>query len=116
MDLIDIVKETYAGLDAEIKNDGPLISIQLKLDENSVFYYLKRYEDGTLTTNEISILPDQENEKIFKKIVEKNELIAKKSKAKEIYAEALTDMDKDWLIGLGYIFEDKKYGGIKKLQ
>ncbi len=115
--LTNIIKETYTGLGEELKiNEGCLTSVKLKLEKNIIFYYIKNYDGEVLVTNEISILPDQENEEIFKKIIEKNEIIANKLGIKQINTEALTDTDKGWLEKLGYVFEDEKYMGIKKLK
>ena len=115
-DLIDIIKKSYVGLGAEVKSDGDLTSVQLKLESNHVFYYMKNYDGEVLITNEISILPDQENEEMFKKIIKKNEIIANNLGIKQINTEALTNTDKGWLEKLGYVFEDGKYIGIKKIK
>ena len=116
-DLINIIKEEYRelGTGLEIKRKT-LTSVKLKLEGNRVFYYIKNYDGEALFTNAISILPDQENKEIFKKIVKTNERIAKRIGVNQIKSEASTELDRAWLKNLGYNFEDRGYWGIKKLK
>ena len=114
--LTNIIEEVYKGIEANVKGNDYLTSVQLKFAGNHIFYHMKNYKEDLLITNEISILPDQKNEEIFKMIIEKNEIIANKLEIKQINTEALTETDKGWLEKLGYIFENGKYMGTKKLK
>ena len=97
-----------------VNKSGQLDFVEFKIGGEDVFYYVGIGKD-VFITNEISILPD-EDEEIFNKVVGMNESVAKKLGCLQINTEALDDDDKTLLQRQGYEFGDDKYLGVKKLK
>ena len=117
-DLTKVIEKAYQDLNVKslnIHRGNATSFIDFVLEKNMVGYAIALRGD-VFVTNEINILPNQKDEELYGKIIQKNEIIAKELKCSRMNVEALCEMDKGWLEKLNYNFEDGKYVGVKKLK